>query len=444
MPMTLDTLHQLKTGQLAGARQLKLACGLTQFPSEIFDLADTLEVLDLSGNDLSDLPPDLPRLHRLRVLFASNNQFTHLPTSIGLCSQLSMVGFKANQIREVSPQALPPMLRWLILTDNQIARLPVELGERPALQKLMLAGNRLQALPDLSACHRLELLRIAANQLNALPGWLLQMPRLTWLAYAGNPWCTALEAAAISQAQASAIPATELDMGSELGQGASGVIHEATWRSSQGPQAVALKRFKGAMTSDGLPRSEMAACLAAGQHAHLIGVHGLWADAQGDTGLLMQRIGTGHAPLAGPPSFESCTRDVYPASTPWPLARSLTLLQGIASAAAHLHAHGILHGDLYAHNILHDGRGQGLLGDFGAASFLPVQDAHTTAALTRLEVRAMGGLIKELLAQAAMGTADQTRALALATLSAQCRQADVAARPSMAKVHEQLTTLSSP
>ena len=54
------TLEQLQAGQLAGARQLKLACGLTEFPREIFDLADTLEVLDLTGNALSALPDDLP------------------------------------------------------------------------------------------------------------------------------------------------------------------------------------------------------------------------------------------------------------------------------------------------------------------------------------------------------------------------------------------------
>jgi hypothetical protein len=35
------TLEQLREGQLDGARQLKLACGLSEFPREIFDLADT-------------------------------------------------------------------------------------------------------------------------------------------------------------------------------------------------------------------------------------------------------------------------------------------------------------------------------------------------------------------------------------------------------------------
>lgn len=166
----MNTLNELHSGALRGAKQVRLACGLTAFPSALFELADTLEVLDLSGNALSSLPDDLVRLTRLRILFCSDNQFSALPEVLGRCAQLNMVGFKANQIRTVSAKALPPKLRWLILTGNQVTRLPAELGDSAHLQKLMLSGNRLQTLPpELARCSRLELLRIAANQLTELP-----------------------------------------------------------------------------------------------------------------------------------------------------------------------------------------------------------------------------------------------------------------------------------
>lgn len=64
----LHTLEELRSGRLTGIRSLKPACGLTSFPSEIFDMADSLEILDLSGNQLSSLPDDLWRLHKLRIL----------------------------------------------------------------------------------------------------------------------------------------------------------------------------------------------------------------------------------------------------------------------------------------------------------------------------------------------------------------------------------------
>ena len=49
----MQTLEQLKAGKLIGSEKIKLTCGLTEFPLELFALADTLEILDLTGNHLS-------------------------------------------------------------------------------------------------------------------------------------------------------------------------------------------------------------------------------------------------------------------------------------------------------------------------------------------------------------------------------------------------------
>ena len=117
-----DTFSRLRDGSLRGARRLAISAGLTEFPNEIFALADTLEVLDLSGNALTSLPDDLHRLHRLRVLFASDNRFTALPASLGRCAQLEMVGFKANRIVDVPAEALPPHLRWLRSEERRVGK----------------------------------------------------------------------------------------------------------------------------------------------------------------------------------------------------------------------------------------------------------------------------------------------------------------------------------
>ncbi len=331
----MNALEQLRAGKLAGTRRLNLSCGLQEFPREIFELADTLEILDLSGNALSSLPDDLPRLHKLRILFCSNNRFTELPEVLGQCRQLGMVGFKANRISRVSAAALPPALRWLILTDNQITELPAELGRCTQLQKLMLAGNRLQALPQtLAACTNLELLRIAANRFNALPDWLLELPRLSWLAYAGNSFCDSHEAAALSHRPIAHIDWDALQLQHKLGEGASGVIHKALWRKSGGDQDVAVKIFKGAVTSDGSPHSEMAACICAGEHPNLIAVHGKVAGhPAGESGLVMSLVDARFRNLAGPPSLDSCTRDIYEADAAFTLGMAIRIALGIASAA---------------------------------------------------------------------------------------------------------------
>src|SRR5690606_34391903 len=166
----MHTLDQLRRGELKGITRLDLRAEISHFPDEIFSLADSLEVLNLSGNRLSHLPADLPRLRKLRILFCSDNEFTQVPEVLGQLPQLEMIGFKANAISHLPASALPHGLRWLILTDNQLTELPDELGHCTQLQKLMLAGNQLRSLPaSLADCHRLELLRLSANRFEQLP-----------------------------------------------------------------------------------------------------------------------------------------------------------------------------------------------------------------------------------------------------------------------------------
>lgn len=434
----MHTLAQLRAGELSGITRLDLSCGLTEFPAEIFDLADTLEILNLSGNALSCLPDDLHRLTRLRVLFCSDNQFTALPACLGQCTALTMIGFKANRIADVPGAALPPLLRWLILTDNCIDTLPGELGERAHLQKLMLAGNRLQSLPSsLSHCHRLELLRIAANQLTELPHWLLTLPSLTWLAYAGNPLETEADAAALEATPQ--IDWSALRLEQQLGEGASGVIYRATWQRADGAVTpVAVKLYKGEMTSDGSPLHEMNACITAGLHPNLIRIEGrIHGHPDGQQGLVMQLIDPSFANLAGLPSLASCSRDVYADDRRFSAQVALRIAMGIASAAEHLHQQGITHGDLYGHNILLNDQGDCLLGDFGAASFHATTDSVETRALQRIEVRAFGVLLGELLARIESGLSDERREV-LEALEQRCCQPDVLARPGFSEVIEVL------
>ena len=433
----MHTLDQLRTGQLAGATRLDLSAGFTEFPREIFDLADSLEILNLSGNALSALPEDLPRLHKLRVLFCSDNLFTTVPEVLGQCHELSMIGFKANQIRTLPAAALPPQLRWLILTDNQLTELPPEIGNCPHLQKLMLAGNQLTALPTaLARCTNLGLLRIAANQLTALPAWLLTLPRLSWLAYAGNPFSAAAEAAVVARHPITSIPWAQLRIEQQLGEGASGVIYRAAWhRGAAVPTEVAVKLFKGAVTSDGLPHSEMAACISAGAHPNLIAVKGKIAEHPTKAEcLVLELIDPAFRNLGGPPSLASCTRDVYAPGTVYSLPAALRMAQGIAAAAAHLHAQGIMHGDLYAHNILYTEAGEALLGDFGAACFFDSADVATAGALQRLEVLAFACLLEELLAHCPEAATVPAVQQAWQQLQRRCAQPEVAARPLFAEI----------
>jgi protein tyrosine kinase/Leucine Rich Repeat (LRR) protein len=421
-------LESLRRGDFAGARELRLP-GLSEFPREVFGLADTLEILDLGGGSLTTLPNDMSRLNKLRILFCSHNRFVRLPSALGDCVSLSQISFRGTGLRDLPGEALPPSLRWLILTDNHIERLPSELGQRPRLQKLMLAGNRLRDLPEtLSNATALELIRLSSNGFEVVPPWLAHLPSLAWISWAANPIERGLTSSNVPL-----VPWAHLDVSERLGEGASGRVHRAHWHApgAGSPLPVALKIFKDAMTSDGRPATEMAACMAAGQHQHLPGALGRVLDhPDGSDALVMPLLPSHWRTLAGPPSFASCSRDIYDAELRLGPVSALRIAHGVAAAGAHLHTRGILHGDLYAHNIIWDGdAGEAVLSDFGAACLLPA--GQEGEKWRRIEVRAWGLLLGELLDRC---RSDPPYLAKLRELESACVQPSAAARPLMADV----------
>jgi hypothetical protein len=432
----MQTLLQLQNGELKGATSLTLTEGLSHFPEEIFDLADTLERLDLSHNNISALPADFGRLKKLKIFFCSENRFTILPEVLADCPLLDIAGFKSNQIAAVSAKSLNANLRWLILTNNNISDLPAAIGNCKRMQKLMLAGNQLTALPrELSNCDNLELLRISANKLSELPQWLLRMPRLSWLAFSGNPFCTIPAVQPLDL-----IHWDDLDLKGHLGEGASGVIHKATWRSATAMQEVAIKIFKGAVTSDGSPDDEMDACIAADVHPGLVQLLGqIKGHPEGKKGLVMGLIPPSFYNLGLPPSLQTCTRDVFRETLSLTTRQIVKIAATIASVALQLHDRGIMHSDMYAHNTLIDNDANTLFGDFGAACFYDKNHTDLAPALERLEVRAFGCLLDDLLSlsnEPSNGTLSK-----LGTIRDACMVGDVLLRPDFRYLNDELLKL---
>lgn len=431
----MQTLQQLQSGQLHGAKSIKLSCGLTEFPSEIFELADTLEILDLSGNKLSSLPDDFGRLKKLKIAFFSDNYFTQYPTVLANCPHLEMVGFKANQIVSIPAEALSPHLRWLILTNNKIESIPASIGKCTRLQKCMLAGNRLKELPiEMANCKNIELLRISANRIEALPSWLLSLPKLSWLAFAGNPCCKE----SLREDHLTEIEWEDLKIKVQLGEGASGNISKAVWQK-QPPMEVAVKIFKGEVTSDGLPSDEMKATIAADTHPNLVQVLGkITHHPEQKQGLVLGLIPSRYTNLAGPPSYESCTRDNYTKGTSFSVNALVNISAGMASVCTHLHARGLMHGDFYAHNILIDHEAHALLGDFGAGVSYDI-NSEVAPALERLEVRAYGCLLEDLLNH--ITNNDLPVVKDFIQLKNECMHAEVMRRPGFDEILKRIQAL---
>ncbi len=410
----MHTLAQLRSGELKGTKRLLISENLTSFPPEIFELADTLEFLDLSNNALSHIPDEIRKLKKLKIVFFSNNLFTTVPSAFKECENLYMLGLKANQIEQFDEDILPLSISWLILTDNRLKSLPDSIGKLTKLQKFPLAGNQLTHLPEsMAECRNLELLRLSANQLKAIPSWLLKLPKLSWLAFSGNP---CVESPEVHHKE---IALEELEVKELLGEGASGEIFKGY--SKELGSDVAIKFFKGAITSDGYAKDEMNACISVGEHENLIKV---LARIEGDErlGLLLEYIPAIYENLGYPPNFDTCTRDTYKDDKAFTVEAIYKIAKAIVSAAAHLHERGLMHGDLYAHNILINDENKYYLGDFGAASFYDKENR----AYEKIEVRAFGCLLDDMLVRC--NDKDATEYKNLDKLRERCMSVDVEAR----------------
>lgn len=380
----MHTIEELQSGKLKGVKTVKISQNLTEFPKEIFTLADSLEILDLSNNALSSIPEDIYKLKKLKILFLSFNNFTEVPSALAKCENLYMVGFKSNQIETFEEESLPETVSWLILTDNKIKKLPQSIGNLTKLQKCALAGNELTSLPQsMSKCVNLELLRLSANKLQEIPAWLTTLPKLSWFAFSGNP-CTKNISCDIDE-----IEYEQLELQECLGEGASGVIHKVYLKMHD--TYAALKLFKGSVTSDGYAQDEMDAYLAVGEHENLIKVLAKIKSKE-RLGLVLELISDEYQSLGNPPNFDTCTRDTFQQDS-FPIDTVYAIAKSIHSVALHMHEKGLMHGDLYAHNILFNNDNKCYLGDFGAASFYDINHKN----FEKIEVRAFGCLLDDML-----------------------------------------------
>ena len=432
----MHTLKELKAGKLKDSKHIKIACGLENFPSELFSLEDSLEVLDLTNNSLSTLPDDFDRFKKLKRLFLSNNQFNHVPKVLAKLPNLSMIGIRNNHIKIFEENSLPLSIRWLILTDNNLEALPNSIGDLLLLQKFMISGNQLKSLPNsLSNCKNLELLRISANKLSSFPNFLLSLPKLSWLAYSGNPFC---KKHPDSKIQLQVVSWNELEIKELLGEGASGNIFKAIYENKE----VAIKVFKGDMTSDGLPQEEMDINISMGVHKNLIDVLAqVLTHPQKKDVLMLELIPSTFTNLGLPPTFETCSRDVYAKDFKLSTKAALKILKGMANAAVHMHERNIMHGDFYAHNIMIDENDNSILGDFGGASYYEPKDLETHNALEQVEVRAFGCLIEELLDLSKDDNEDKEIREILLSLQILCFNEVPNKRPLFKKIFEQLNMM---
>lgn len=225
---------------------------------------------------------------------------------------------------------------------------------------------------------------------------LLRLPNLRWVALSRNPFLDHIIA------QRPQEPLTSLDdpvlvdtKWSILGQGAGGITRKVEWNEVG---FVAVKTFAGELTSDGSPLDERAISVAAASLEDHSLIRLLGQTTTSNASLVMEYL-DGYEALAGPPSMESCSRDVYSNDCSHKLSPDFawTIVQNLLRVLSRLHGEkSICHGDFYGHNILVSYKEQSVkLSDFGAAFFYDSNEEYGQL-LQRVEVRAYSVLVEEL------------------------------------------------
>ncbi|MEM9218584.1 MAG: COR domain-containing protein [Cyanobacteria bacterium P01_F01_bin.150] len=160
---------------------------LSELPHEIGKLT-SLQTLDFSSNQLSELPPEIVQLTSLQTLDLRFNLLSELPPEIVQLTSLRTLDLRFNQLSELPPEiAQLTSLRTLDLRFNQLSELPPEIRQLTSLQRLHLSSNLLSELPpEIVQLINLQTLDLRSNLLSELPSEIRQLTSLQTLYLSSN------------------------------------------------------------------------------------------------------------------------------------------------------------------------------------------------------------------------------------------------------------------
>jgi len=108
-----------------------------------------LTVLNLTGNQLTEIPPFIDQLRFLKELVLNDNKISEIPINLKRCHWLEILSLQKNQIRQF-PLFLRYMfdLKSLDFRENLLTSIPEEVNTMTNLDYLDIRGNPLNQLPQ--------------------------------------------------------------------------------------------------------------------------------------------------------------------------------------------------------------------------------------------------------------------------------------------------------
>ncbi len=201
----LQKLHSLNlSGNKLGEHALGIICqigdSLTELRMSENELSGRLsdhiqdlprlQVLDLHGNKISELPEGFRNLIHLRVLNLAQNKISSIQSQLLASLALSELIVSGNLLSGVlfPPQtpSITKSLKRLDVSYNALEAIATTDIALPSIQSVNLSGNRFKSLPDISSWTELLTFAVAENLVSEIPPGLVMLRKLRTIDLSNN------------------------------------------------------------------------------------------------------------------------------------------------------------------------------------------------------------------------------------------------------------------
>ena len=178
----LAKLQRLILGKWEKKNKKCIGNKLTYLPAEIGELS-SLKTLNLSGNQLTKLPDEIGQLNKLNSIDLRFNKLSKLPSRFNLLYQLKSINLYKNLLTSL-PEEIVQLedLRSLSVSFNRLKELPAEIVKLTKLESIYLSFNRLSELPtEILHLANIKTLSLSFNKISTLSPEIGQLKNLKTL-----------------------------------------------------------------------------------------------------------------------------------------------------------------------------------------------------------------------------------------------------------------------
>jgi internalin A len=182
LPPEIGQLTQLETlilGKYDSDTNKYIGNQITALPPEIIAL-EKLHSINLSDNCLTVFPRKILEMTQMRALHLNKNQITKIPSEIVQLSQITELGLQNNSLTKF-PETVTKLteLRLLGLGGNEIQEIPESIANLIHLEKILIWANQIKVIPEaLAKLTNLQKIHFGKNQIKVIPEALARLTNL--------------------------------------------------------------------------------------------------------------------------------------------------------------------------------------------------------------------------------------------------------------------------